>query len=415
MPRRQSGFALLLTLALLALLVLAVVALSALVKVNGEVATSGVYQTQARQNAQLALDCALGELQRHAGDDARVTGMAGLTGIAAGAGNSTRHWCGVWRGDGSFVAWLASGAQTSSTAALQNGVTSLDLVANGSVGAAAANSEHIIAGKIPVTVSETPGAPGAAATVGRYAWLVFDEGVKTPAYAPVPVVAPVIFSTSATNAPGKLRDALAAYAANLPRVISYEQLAVLPTPSAALPPSVLQDNFHHTTLTSRFVAGAQLQSGFINVNTNSAILWRNVLQTYNTAPGAPAQIASANVSSRGTSLQNGLAAFSTAGKAANGPFTTVAAFGDFLATIFPASGTPAAGDIMTTIGGMLTVRSDTFRIRAYGEALNPADSTKTEAVAFCEAIVQRTLDPAPNALGRKFTVIHFRWLGPDDV
>jgi Tfp pilus assembly protein PilX len=78
--RRPRGFALVITLVLLALLVLAVFALSALTKVGSEMSSASVYQTQARQNASLALSVAVGELQRHAGDDTRITGMAGITG-----------------------------------------------------------------------------------------------------------------------------------------------------------------------------------------------------------------------------------------------------------------------------------------------------------------------------------------------
>ncbi|MDI1250774.1 MAG: hypothetical protein PSV13_18065 [Lacunisphaera sp.] len=415
-PARRRGFALIITLALLALLVLAVMALSALVKVGGQVSAAGAYQMQARQNALTGLNVGLGELQRHAGDDTRITAMAGITGIAANAGNTTRHWCGVWRNDGTFVAWLVSGAQSSPTAALPNGVTGIELVSVGSVGAPAANSEHVIAGKIPIVVSETPGTPGVAATIGHYAFLVSDEGVKTPAYspAPFPVVAPVIFA-SATNAQSRLRDALTAYAPNLSKVISYEQLAVLPSPAAALSPSTLQDNFHHVTLAGRALGGNQLHGGMMNVNMNSAIFWRNLLQTYNTVPGIPATITSATVSARGTTIQNNLPAFATAGKSPNGPFTSITSFGNYLATIFPATGSPTAAQIMPAVGPMLTVRSDTFRLRAYGEALNPADPTKIEATAYCEAIVQRTPDPAPNELGRRFITLYFRWLGPDDI
>lgn len=413
-PTRQRGFALIITLALLALLVLAVVALSTLVKVGGQVSSAGAYQVQARQNALTGLNVGLGELQRHAGDDTRITAMAGITGIGANAGNTTRHWCGVWRSDGTFVAWLVSGAQGSSAAVLQNGMTGIALVAAGSVGAPAANSEHVIAGKIPIVVSETPGTPGIATTIGHYAFLVSDEGVKTPASSPspFPVVAPVIFA-SATNAQSRLRDALTAYATKVPQVISYEQLAVLPSP--ALTPSTLQDNFHHVTLTSRTLGGNQLNGGMMNMNTNSAIFWRNLLQTYNTVPGIPVSIPSATVSARGTTLQNNLSTFATAGKYPNGPFTYVASFGNYLATVFPATGSPSAAQIMAAVGPMLTVRSDTFRLRAYGEALNPADPTKIEATAYCEAIVQRTPELAPNGLGWKFVILYFRWLGPDDI
>ena len=416
--QRQSGFALVLTLALLALLVLALYALSALVRVNGQISTTGLYQTQAKQNALLGLNVAFSELQRHAGEDSRITGMAGLTGIAANAGNNTRHWCGVWDASGNLITWLTSGAPTTGPAALPVSVTPIELVAAGSVGAAAANSEHVIAGKIPIVVTETPGAPGVAATVGHYAYLVSDEGVKISAYAPstelrIIGVRPLLTSTVATSAQGKLRAAVSTYAGKLPAVLAYEQLALLPTPASALTPSVFQDNFHHATLTTLSVAGSQNFTGTINLNTTSAIVWRSILETYNSAPSVT-PMSSANLTARGNAIANGFAATSS-GKSANAPFTSVAAFGAsaLLASNLPAPIAPS--DFMAAIGPMLTVRSDTFRIRAYGEAVNPVDGTKTEAVAYCEAIVQRTSDLAPNGLGRKFIIIHFRWLGPDEI
>jgi len=72
----------------------------------------------------------------------------------------------------------------------------------------------------------------------------------------------------------------------------------------------------------------------------------------------------------------------------------------------------------------LTVRSDTFVIRSYGEVLNPATAS-TEGVAYCEAVLQRvpekvdgtnvmTDTPAGN-FGRKFQVVRFRWLTNDDL
>jgi hypothetical protein len=66
-------------------------------------------------------------------------------------------------------------------------------------------------------------------------------------------------------------------------------------------------------------------------------------------------------------------------------------------------------------GPLLAVRSDTFRIRAYGDTVNQIEATKTEATAYCEAIVQRGADAAPNSLGRRFVIVCFRWLGPEDI
>lgn len=85
-------------------------------------------------------------------------------------------------------------------------------------------------------------------------------------------------------------------------------------------------------------------------------------------------------------------------------------------------------DLLTPLGPVLSARSDTFRIRAYGNTLNRA-SSKVEAEAWCEAIVQRTPDyvnptETPDAtpalaenvrFGRKFRIISFRWLTRDEL
>ena len=420
----QAGFALVLTLTLLALLMLTLVGLGAFVKVNGQVAASTAAQNLARQNALLALSVARSDLQRYAGDDDRITGMAGITGIAAQASSTSRNWCGVWQNDGSFVRWLVSGAQLDDSATLEAGILPVVLAGNGSngdagsVGASAAHSEHVIAGRIPIVVSETVGAPGTAATIGRYAYLVSDEGVKVSAYSPpaqllIAGVAPLITSTAFGSAQEKLRTAVESYAGKLVTLISYEQLSLLPTPSPALPQSVLQDNFHHVTLTALTVNGGQLRSGTINLNTASPYVWRSILETYNAVPAVTA-FSAAELSSRGAAIANGFA-FSASGKASGGPFTSANAFGTspLLSENLPATITPE--DFINAVGGILTVRSDTFRIRAYGEALNPFDDTVVEAAAYCEAIVQRTPEAAPNGMGRKFVVLNFRWIGRDDI
>lgn len=408
---RPRGFALVITLVLLALLVLAVFALSALSKVGSEMSAASVYQTQAHQNASLALTVALGELQRHAGDDTRITGMAGITGIAGNQNATTRYWCGVWRDDGSFVTWLTSGAVNATSA----GSNTIELIAQGSVGAASSTSanvekEHVIAGKLPLVVSDSPGSPGVATTVGSYAYLVTDEGIKLGAYAPpdqraVPATAPAIGSSMLTNQL-RLKTALETNATVLPALLSYEQMGLL-TP---VTPSVLQDCFHYVTLTPRIVAGPEYRSGMININTASTLVWRSLLDTYNTMPAVTPVL---NVTNRGNLIGDNFAG-TTAGKAANAPFTSTLGFAAYLATIFPITSSPNFTQILAALGPMLTVRSDTFRIRAYGEALNPADPGKIESVAYCEAIVQRTPDTMPG-FGRRFVITYFRWLGPDDI
>ena len=92
-------------------------------------------------------------------------------------------------------------------------------------------------------------------------------------------------------------------------------------------------------------------------------------------------------------------------------------------------GAPAVinqADLLTPLAPLITVRSDTFVIRAYGEA----GSGENIARAWCEATLQRfpnyldassapethpdNLDPSGvNArFGRRFNVISFRWLSP---
>jgi Tfp pilus assembly protein PilX len=94
------------------------------------------------------------------------------------------------------------------------------------------------------------------------------------------------------------------------------------------------------------------------------------------------------------------------------------------------------GDVLQAIGPTLSARSDTFVIRTYGEVVNPADSTQTQAGAWCEAVVQRlpvyadssmpeetNLATAPSstaktinqAFGRRYKIISFRWLTSGDI
>ncbi len=74
-------------------------------------------------------------------------------------------------------------------------------------------------------------------------------------------------------------------------------------------------------------------------------------------------------------------------------------------------------DILSAIGPVITVRGDTFVVRAYGESKNALMGNTSRA--YCEAVVQRTSEPvrsgddkiAPaSEFGRKFKVVSFKWL-----
>lgn len=124
-----------------------------------------------------------------------------------------------------------------------------------------------------------------------------------------------------------------------------------------------------------------------------------------------------------------------------------------------ATGAPAylmQQDILARLGSFLTVRSDTFKIRAYGEIRNPVSGV-VEAKAWCEMVVQRTPEYMDNsefgnapedvygrekelgyqygleeyntvmndtnggltkinqALGRRFKIVSFRWLNENEI
>ena len=104
-----------------------------------------------------------------------------------------------------------------------------------------------------------------------------------------------------------------------------------------------------------------------------------------------------------------------------------------------ASAILSQGDLLSAIGASITVRSDTFVIRAYGDARDA--NNRVVATAWCEAVVQRMpgfVDPADapekvqtviledgrkvsdltdvnRRFGRRFEVLAFRWLKQEEV
>ena len=92
-------------------------------------------------------------------------------------------------------------------------------------------------------------------------------------------------------------------------------------------------------------------------------------------------------------------------------------------------GWPRQADVLRPLAPILSVRDDTFTIRAYGDKRDAAG--KIIARAWCEAVVQRTRDYADLAddaeitslpkseanrrFGRKYEIKSFRWLNKEEV
>ncbi|MES2694669.1 MAG: hypothetical protein V4773_14435, partial [Verrucomicrobiota bacterium] len=243
--RSKRGFALLLTLTMLAFIVVVLVGLAAYTRVETAVAGNTQRQAQARENALLALNVAVAQLQKYAGVDTVVT----ATSTNYEPINGTHHYTGVWSStraepvvtipvDGEPPApvlpasdhqpriWLVSGNEFNEPdltegapegATKQNGVKFTPAIPAGTpmqtlVGAktlgsasTARNDRWVEAPLVNITATGMPGtAPTATTTIGRYAWWVGDQGVK----APVVTLEP---STAVNYAPynsGELRSRL---------------------------------------------------------------------------------------------------------------------------------------------------------------------------------------------------------------
>jgi hypothetical protein len=219
----SDGFALVVTVTLMVLITLIALAMLSLSAVMIRKSTVDGPQEQARYNARLALMIALGQLQKHAGPDQRVTATADLAGdtgglsLAAGADPKnltaisggdkglsklvpgTRHWTGVWRNNSTpaqiytrtpapaLVSWLVSGNETDTAAPSITpafAAATVDASGNASDPALAAvlvgtNSAGTLSADNFVAAPYVKVAPPPGSTLaGRYAWWIGDEGVK---------------------------------------------------------------------------------------------------------------------------------------------------------------------------------------------------------------------------------------------
>jgi len=127
--RKNFGFALVATVSMMVLLTLVAIAMLSLSTIEQRSSGGGSNEADrmARANARMALMMALGELQKAAGPDQRVSATATILGSSSNphasgslADSGKKHWVGVWDTSGyspaisdgkTFVRWLVSGDQ----------------------------------------------------------------------------------------------------------------------------------------------------------------------------------------------------------------------------------------------------------------------------------------------------------------
>ena len=162
-----NGFALVLALLLMAFVLLLILSMTTLLQVESRAASNSLQILHARENARLALMLAIGQLQKHAGPDQRVTARADIL----GDGNfdpSCRFWTGVWDSTdpAATPTWLVSGVSVSPRIAPPVPITM-------EVGFSASShhpdqSNHFLPTRVTAQDLDH----------GQYAWWISDEGMK---------------------------------------------------------------------------------------------------------------------------------------------------------------------------------------------------------------------------------------------
>ncbi len=164
---RHGGFALVLALMLMAFVLLLLLSVTTLVQVETRAATTSLQTLQARESARFALMLAIGELQKHAGPDQRVTARAEILGDS-NFDPSARFWTGVWDTTDPTAAptWLVSGVAVDPS---NLPTKTMQLVGTGSAGSD--TTQHVYAPTLEILDAN-------GNVSDKIAWWISDEGVK---------------------------------------------------------------------------------------------------------------------------------------------------------------------------------------------------------------------------------------------
>lgn len=392
----RAGFSLLITLALLSLLTLLAVGLVALVRVEAQAAGNSEKIAQARANATLALRVAVAQLQRFTGAEGVVTARAD----AVGGTTANPNWTGVWNASdvGGAITWLVSG----------NEIDPLAVSPATSVAAPSSRSDDTVTllqrtATFPATEivrvrkseirTQLPNSSERVVT-GRYAFWISDESLKVSLNVP-PNEPPLDgYSRFPTPDLARVYPTLSADANARSKLIATEQVRLLPGAG-----TLTTFNSHWPYITAAAprlhfsdIGGGKLIPGSFNANSARQQAW----EAYLAPIGANAATLNAIL-------------------AAPRPFRSIA---DFQSKLTALVGAEAASSVVEGTAPILGVRGDTFLVRAFGEAINPNRSSSEQdyvtAVAYCEALVQRTPVEVPG-FGYRYAVVYFRWLGSDDI
>jgi Tfp pilus assembly protein PilX len=306
---REKGFALVVTVTLMVLITLIALAMLSLSSVMIRKSSVDVPMEQARSNARMALMMALGQLQKHAGPDQRVTATADIAGDTNGvtlpAGTApknlttitgaqkglsqlvpgSRHWTGVWRNASTptqiytrtpapaLVSWLISGTENETTPTLTPNLPDATVSASGEP----SNPEKAVVLVGPQSAGTTTAdnfvaaplvkiAPHTGSTLsGRYAWWIGDEGVK----ARIDIKSTNTDNTDYASLVAQRRGwetvtGLSSYPSpgnpgheNLPNLITSSQASLIPGTN----PIATKEIFHAATSDSRGVISDTLNGG----------------------------------------------------------------------------------------------------------------------------------------------------------
>ena len=118
--RPKKGFALIATLTLMMLLAMLAVAIMGTAASQNRIALQTMLQAEARQQALVGLDAAIGELQVELGPDQRVSATSGI--LSDGPDSKAQHLLGVWNSwDGPIYGKSASGLATKISSTYEKG------------------------------------------------------------------------------------------------------------------------------------------------------------------------------------------------------------------------------------------------------------------------------------------------------